>query len=42
VRVRLSRSALAALRRKGSLRVTAVAKSSGGRKAARSLLIRRR
>ena len=42
VRIRLSRSALKTLKRKGSLRVTAVAKSSGGAKAARSLLIRRR
>jgi plastocyanin len=41
VRVRLARSALVTLRRRGSLRVTAVAKSSGGAKVARSLVIRR-
>lgn len=41
VRIRLTRSALASLKRKGSLRVTAVAKSSSGAKVARSLVIRR-
>jgi hypothetical protein len=41
VRMRLTRSALATLKRKGSLRVTAVAKSTSGAKVARSLLIRR-
>ncbi|MDQ3934213.1 MAG: hypothetical protein M3340_06230 [Actinomycetota bacterium] len=40
VRVRLSRSALATVRRRGKLRVTAVAKGSGGA-VSRSLLIRR-